>query len=197
MNEMKQLGHEAYLALRAGADVIEGDSYGDKVLRLADGTFLKLFRRKRLFSSAMWYPYAARFSDNAGALSQLGVPVPSVISVMRIESIERDVVHYHPLEGITLRALVRGGLESETERELKAKFNQFVVYLHDHGIYFRSLHLGNVVLLPDGRMGLIDFSDLRISPRPLPMYLRRRNVRRLEGIEGEKDWLDRSIVIGV
>jgi hypothetical protein len=62
---LKRLVHDDYLAMRAGATVLEADGFGDKVLRLADGTMLKLFRRKRLFSSAAWYPYAQRFADNA------------------------------------------------------------------------------------------------------------------------------------
>ena len=32
-------------------------------------------------------------------------------------------------------------------------------------VYFRSLHLGNVVRTPEGRMGLIDIADLRVSAR--------------------------------
>ena len=45
---MQTLEHDDYLALRAGATVLEHDRYGDKVLQLADGSYLKLFRRKRL-----------------------------------------------------------------------------------------------------------------------------------------------------
>jgi tRNA A-37 threonylcarbamoyl transferase component Bud32 len=193
---MIQLDHHAYLAMREGAEVIEDDYYGDKVLRLPDGSYLKLFRRKRLLSSAAWYPYAQRFADNAEALSNLGIPVPKIIAVMRIDSIRRDAVHYEPLAGAPLRALMRNGLGDDTERQLKAKFNEFVVRLHNAGVYFRSLHLGNVILSPDGRMGLIDFSDLRIFRSSLPNYLRRRNIRRIEGIEEEKHWIDRSIVLG-
>ena len=44
--------NQDFLALKAGAEILEEDAYGEKVLRLADGTLLKLFRRKRLISSA-------------------------------------------------------------------------------------------------------------------------------------------------
>jgi hypothetical protein len=91
------LEHDDYLAMRAGATVLEADSFGEKVLRLTDGTVLKLFRRKRLFSSAAWYPYARRFADNAAALDRLGIPVPQIIGVVRIPSLAREAVHYHPL----------------------------------------------------------------------------------------------------
>lgn len=187
---MKTLEHQEYLALRAGATVIERDGHGEKVLQLADGTFLKLFRRKRILSSAAWYPYAQRFADNAAGLAERGVPCPRVIDVFRITSIERDAVHYHPLAGTTLRALARQGLAPDTAAELKQRFNRFIAELHGKGIYFRSLHLGNVVLMPEGPFGLIDISDLRIHRRPLGKLLRRRNLRRLQETPGECEWLE-------
>ena len=164
--------NQDFLALKAGAEILEEDAYGEKVLRLADGTLLKLFRRKRLISSAAWYPYARRFADNAEALAKKGIRVPRVIAVARIPSVKRDAVHYHPLEGTTLRSLLRGGLDPETEARLKKLFTGFVIRLHALGIYFRSLHLGNVILTPSGELGLIDFSDLRVYARPLPVCKR-------------------------
>ncbi len=187
---MKQLEHADYLTMRAGAAVLEADGFGDKVLRLSDGTMLKLFRRKRFFSSAAWYPYAQRFADNAAALGKRGVPVPRVIEVMRIPSIARDAVHYHPLPGKTLRELCREGLAPETEQELKTGFTRFVIRLHDCGVYFRSLHLGNVVYTTDRRFGLIDIADVRIRGGRLSKNQRVRNLRRLQGIAGECEWVD-------
>ncbi|MGL1834102.1 lipopolysaccharide kinase InaA family protein [Rhodocyclaceae bacterium SMB388] len=192
---MKTLEHEAYLALREGAEVIEADGRGDKVLLLPDGNYLKLFRRKRLISSAAWSPYAQRFADNVVALAERGIPCPQVIAVYRIPSIERDAVHYHPLEGKTLRQLIRNGLTPESKQALRAAFNRFVKRLHDSGIYFRSLHLGNVVQTPQGELGLIDISDTRIHRKPLSRYWRARNLRRMEGIDGERDWIDRDTIL--
>lgn len=184
-----------FLALKAGAEVIESDPHGEKVLRLADGTILKLFRRKRLITSAAWYPYARRFVDNAEMLEQRGIPVPRVIAALRIPSVKRDAVHYQPLEGVTLRSLVRQGLDPETELGLKRRFTDFVIRLHALGIYFRSLHLGNVILTPSGELGLIDFSDLRVYRRPLPAFMRRRNIQRMLGMAGERDWIDSEAVL--
>ncbi len=62
---MVKLEYESFLSLREGAEVVEADGHGEKVLLLRDGTYRKLFRRKRLVSSAVWYPYSPRFSDNA------------------------------------------------------------------------------------------------------------------------------------
>lgn len=43
-----RLSHDAYLEMREGARVVEADRHGDKVLLLADGSYFKMFRRKRL-----------------------------------------------------------------------------------------------------------------------------------------------------
>ena len=186
---------DAYLALRAGATVIEADSFGEKVLLLVDGSMLKLFRRKRLLSSAAWYPYAERFADNASALRQRGIPVPEVIDVFRIPSIGRDAVHYHPLPGRTLRQLRREGLEPSREARLKDAFTHLLVELHEKGVYFRSLHLGNVVCTPDGRLGLIDIADARMSRRPLRRHQRIRNLQRLLKTAEESDWVDERAIL--
>lgn len=192
---MKKIDQAEYLALREGAEVLEADHCGEKVLRLTDGTIFKLFRRKRLLSSATLYPYARRFVANASVLAKLGIPVPRILQLARIQSIERDAVHYAPLAGTTLREMARAGLEPAQERALKEAFTRFVIGLHKKGIYFRSLHIGNVVYTPDGQLGLIDFSDLRIHPWPLGRYLRARNMRRMAGISEERDWLDLESII--
>lgn len=181
--------------MREGAEVLEADAYGDKVLRLADGTILKLFRRRRALSSATFYPYAQRFANNAMTLVRLGIPVPQMIDVLRIPSIARDAVHYAPLAGRTLRELVRAGLSPEREHELRGAFTRFVIGLHDRGVYFRSLHLGNVVCTPDGRLGLIDFSDLRVHPWSLGRYLRARNLRRMQDLPEDHPLLDVDAIV--
>lgn len=173
---METLSHDAYLSLHDGATLIESDGHGEKVLRLQDGSYLKLFRRKRLISSAAWYPYAQRFADNAVALRQREIPCPEVIGVFRIPSIRRDAVRYRPLAGAILRHVIRSGT---APARLPEQLGCFVAGLHAAGIYFRSLHLGNVVLTPAGELGLIDIADLRIYNRPLHQGERRRNLERL------------------
>lgn len=186
---MKTIDHQTYLKLREGAEALEIDGSGEKVLRLADGTFLKLFRRKRLISSALWYPYAQRFADNARRLQALGIAAPEVLEVFRVPAISRDVVHYRPLPGQTLRFLIRQGLSVELEKELKSRYADFVDYLCSRGVYFRSLHLGNVVLMPQGGFGLIDVADMLISGRPLSRLMRARQRRIMARIDCESGWV--------
>lgn len=171
---MKTLSEQAYQALREGAQVIEADDYGDKVLLLPDGTYLKLFRVKRLISSARLLPYSKRFVRNAEKLKKLGIPTVTVIESFKIPSIKRTAVHYQPLEGTTLRSLP-GGLDEAQACQLGA----FIRDLHDKGVYFRSLHLGNIVLTPENKLGLIDIADMRISRNPLTNFAAIRNFKQL------------------
>lgn len=192
---MDRLDISSYRALRAGAEVLEADGFGDKVLRLNDGRIIKLFRRKRLLSSASIYPYARRFVANARALEKIGVPVPSIVRLAHVREISRDVVIYQPLPGDTLRRINAAGLAAGQKARLRAALTGLIIRLHDAGIYFRSLHLGNVVCLPDERLGLIDFADLRQHPWPLGRYLRARNLRRMLAIADECDWVDEAAIL--
>lgn len=182
---MQPLDHTVYLGLREGADVLEADRQGDKVLRLADGSMLKLFRRKRLLTSALWSPYARRFADNCRTLQERGIECPRIRQVYRIRSIERDAVHYDPLPGRTLRQL----LGEEAPADLRARLGEFVARLHQNGIYFRSAHLGNVVLTPDNTLGLIDVADLRAYGKPLGKGLRLRNFKHMLRYRQDREWL--------
>ncbi|MGV0036432.1 MAG: toluene tolerance protein [Candidatus Azotimanducaceae bacterium WSBS_2022_MAG_OTU7] len=177
---MKSLTNEEYLEMRSGADVTAADEFGDKVLLLKDGTYLKLFRVKRLFTSARLFPYWRRFEKNAQALHALGVPTLKVIESIRLPELDRTGVHYEPLPGSTLREV------PEFDSKLVAKLGVFVKGLHDKGVYLRSLHLGNVVLTPEGELGLIDIADMKVYRGALRKGLRLRNLYHLWRYEQDR-----------
>ncbi|MCK2126809.1 toluene tolerance protein [Thauera aromatica] len=183
---MKTCSHEAFVVLTREATVIEQDRHGPKVMVLADGSYLKLFRRKRLLSSASWYPYAQRFVDNVHALRARGIPCPEVIDCFRVPAAGRDVVHYRPLPGTTLRQLITG---NQADPGLRQTLGRFIATLHERGIYFRSIHLGNVVLTAERRLGLIDVADMKTGRRPLSSWRRRRNAKHLLRIKVDRAWI--------
>lgn len=185
---MRALAYADYEALRKDAEVIEADFFGDKVLRLVDGNFMKLFRRKRLISSAAFSPYAQRFADNALELKKRGVPCPDVLATYRVAKIARDVVHYEPLPGLTLRQLIADPARFN-DPLLLAQFGRFVANLHNQGIYFRSLHLGNVVMTPENELGLIDIADMRTLRRPLRKNMCLRNFMHMRRYRNDHAWL--------
>ncbi|KPW41833.1 Toluene tolerance protein [Pseudomonas coronafaciens pv. atropurpurea] len=183
---MQALDHAHYLDLVQGAEVLEADGTGDKVLRLRDGSMLKLFRRKRLVSSAAWYPYAQRFADNCVTLANRDIPCPRVLTVCRIAEIERDAVHYEPLAGYTLRQLLGSALAAD---KLRTQLGRFIASLHEKGVYFRSAHLGNVILTPEGNLGLIDIADMKTYRHSLRKSLRLRNFKHMLRYQEDRQWL--------
>ncbi len=170
---MKKLSKDDFAALREGATVIEADLNGDKVLLLADGTYLKLFRVKRLFTTARFYPYSKRFVKNVRKLMEKGIPTVTVVETYRIPSISRTAVHYYPLTGKTLRKL------DKLDMILANKLGKFIRELHEKGVYFRSLHLGNIVVSQENRLGLIDVADMKVFNKPLPSDMRKRSFDHL------------------
>ncbi|XLX41027.1 toluene tolerance protein [Ectopseudomonas mendocina] len=184
---MQKLQHENYVHLREGSTTLEKDSCGEKVLLLSDGTILKLFRRKHLISSALLYPYAQRFANNASVLQRLDIPCPVVIDTYRIPSIQRDAVHYQPLPGVSLRQIRLQG--QNCPADLFERLGQFTALLHHKGIYFRSIHLGNVILTPEGELGLIDIADLQHQSRPLGRLKVERNFKHMLRDKDDSQWL--------
>lgn len=182
---MTPISHEQFLLLRDMAEVLEADHHGEKVLRLADGNILKLFRRKRLLSSAAVYPYAQRFADNTRALECRSILCPKILNVFRIAQIQRDAVHYAPLPGITLRQID----DEPTRSNLRPLLGEFIAQLHAKGVFFRSLHLGNIVLTPEGQLGLIDIADLRTQRSALGKFKRMRNFQHVLRDPRDQEWL--------
>lgn len=184
----KRLSDKDYQTLRKGAEVIEQDHDGDKVLRLQDGSFLKLFKVKSRFSSARFLPYSVRFANNAEKLHRLNIPTVQVISCYRIPSIARTAVNYQPLPGKTLRQALPL-LEGQEREHLLAENARLIARLHKLGVYFRSAHLGNILQQPDGTLGLIDIADMRFSHGALKKELRLRNFRHMARYEVDVSFL--------
>ncbi|WP_019339921.1 O-antigen ligase family protein [Stutzerimonas stutzeri] len=170
------------------ARVIEEDGHGVKVAELADGNYLKLFRRKRMVSSALWSPPSRRFAENAKQLQSLGVTVPSIDCFIRIPSARLEGIIYRPLPGDTLRNHWRNLGDTERDQDIR-QFGAFLGQLHQLGIYFRSLHLGNVLKQPDGSLGLIDVADMIISQHALSSSKRRRNLTHMLRYREDSQWL--------
>ena len=158
-----------------GAKILEADSYGAKVYLLQDGNIVKLFRRKRLLSSALLRPYSKRFIDNAAQLEKLGIPTLKVLAFYRLDKPGMTAVLYRPLPGETLRQIAEKNGFDWTEN--LPKLIELIRRLHAAGIYFRSLHLGNIVVPPDNAWGLIDVADMSFVRAPLSKKLVQRNLQ--------------------
>ena len=159
---MNKITDEEFRKLTRNAEVLMSDNYGVKVLQTPDWKIIKLYRLKKRFSSALLYPYALRFLRNSLALKKRGITTVDVESVYSVPGIKRDIVIYPRLAGTVLRDALKDST-GDSRKALLEHFAAFVAELHDKGIFFRSIHLGNILVLPDGTFALIDIGDMRFN----------------------------------
>lgn len=185
---MKNIDASQLDNLLIGAKVIEADGHGTKVAQLVGGDFIKLYRRKRLISSDLWELPAKRFAANAQGLQQRGIIAPYVLETFLISERRLSAVRYQPLPGDTLRNYLRDACDGDQSTKVE-NFGNFLGKLHESGVYFRSLHLGNVLLLPDHSLGLIDLSDMKFEGKALAHWKRRRNLQHILRYKEDIEWL--------
>lgn len=176
---MSQLSLTEYQQLTSDANVLAEDGFGEKVLHLRDGTMLKLFRVKRWWSSALFYNYAKRFFVNAQTLARKSIITVTALRYIDIPAIKRTGVIYQPLSGANIRDYATRH-NNALNAELITRLGAFIAELHNKGIYFRSLHLGNIVLTAENELGIIDIADLKINKKSLPFSLRLRNMQHMK-----------------
>jgi len=182
---MENISQTQYEELIKDTEIIEKDGFGLKVLDTHKGEMIKLFRRKRFFSTALFSPYAVRFVNNAKQLTELGIPTITINRLLWCASIKRHIVVYERLEGELLRDVLEQA--GDNRKQVFVKFAEFIATLHKKGVYFRSAHLKNILVLPCGEFGLIDISDMQIKSRTLSMSLRQRNFQHIFRYQEDKD----------
>lgn len=170
-----------FAAMQLGASVLEQDERGVKVLLLADGNILKIFRLRGIFTSSQLYSNARSFCRNAERLLKLGIPTISIIQLYHFAESSNTAVLYLPLAGDTIKTILQR--ESTHDGNLQdedcIKLGQFIANLHQFGIHFKSLHFGNIVRTPAGDLGLIDIADMRVFLWRLHFNTRVRSFKRL------------------
>lgn len=186
---LKKISKAELDRLTEGGTVLETEGSIFKVMLLPNQRIVKLFRRKRLLSSQIWRKYASRFEKNALELKQRGFITVDVESVFNVPEVERQGVIYKALEGDTLR----DWLPQHDEKACQEKFERlgaFIAEMHHKGILFRSLHLGNVLVLPDGGFGIIDISDMSFRAKgSLSVEQRIRNFHHMDRDNRDRRYL--------
>ncbi len=185
---VRNLSRAAFDTLQAHAQVIEEDGLGPKVQRLENGNFLKLFRGRRCYTSGSFNPYSERFAVNSERLQGMGIAAPKILDLYQLKDGSTAVL-YQPLPGQTLRQVMQSMGSPAVRQALVERFGKFLAVLHDKGIYFRSLHLGNVLLMDDGEFALIDIADMHLYPSALRIALRQRNLRHMQRYPEDRRWL--------
>jgi hypothetical protein len=144
--------------LQASGKTLEQDQRGIKVTLLPDGRILKVFWLRGFFTSSRVYSNARSFCRNAQRLQLRGIATVSHCELFHFAGSTDTAVIYQPLAGQTVREMLKMSQFNELTAQ---KLGQFIAELHKKGIYFRSLHCGNIVSTPSG-FGLIDIADLKI-----------------------------------
>lgn len=139
-----------------------------------DGTITKLWaRKKKLFSSATLYPYSNRFVDNARELNRRGIVTPEIINHAAVENSHIKIVTYRSLPGRSIRESLKTNPSSVNIEELC----HYISELHDKGILFRGMHLGNIIQRSGAEgYALIDFTDVKFFSKPVPLLRRAANL---------------------
>jgi serine/threonine protein kinase len=171
-----QLMTQAELArLQAGGKTLEQDGRGIKVTLLPDGNIFKLFKLRGFFTSSRVYSNARSFCRNAQRLQRLNIATVNVVQLYHFTHTTDTAVFYEPIAGETVKTLLKNQQFSSQDCE---NLGQFIAELHKKGVYFRSLHCGNIVKTASG-FGLIDIADMKIYSWSLWFNTRLRNFKRL------------------
>ncbi len=170
---MKKISRQELDALCLNGKSIDSQGGYPCVVLHPDGTITKIWAvKKRLLSSNTLSPYSKRFVNNAAKLKKRGVIVPEIISHASVRGTHIKTVTYRSLPGESIREI----LKHSPELVHVPSLCRYIHSLHEKGIFFRSIHLGNIIRLPGGEYGLIDFTDVTFTRHPVSLVRRAANL---------------------
>ncbi len=106
--------------------------------------------------------HEARFLQEARAAGRLSHPAIVTIYEMGREG-DIAFMAMELLEGTDLRELIHGGqLTPSQSVTIAAAVAEGLAYAHEHGIVHRDVKPGNIMVLPDGRVKIMDFGIARL-----------------------------------
>ncbi len=170
---MDNLSSIQFERLVEGARVLTQGRRGPCVYLTPAGKVVKLFRQKGWWSSNRLYPYARRFARNAERLRELGFTSVNVERLAECRDLKAHLVVYPLLPGETIRELAA---RAEDQQRALAGLPAYLSALHHSGVYYKALHLGQVLARADGSFALIDIHSTRFFPRPLSVNDRVANL---------------------
>jgi hypothetical protein len=146
-----------------------------KVIEKNGDTIIKFFySNKKKLSSDKIKPRYQRFCENIQLLQKYGYAVPHLLKTQSCSDLKVHIVHYLKIEGREVRNTTQNGDLTSIPGIAK-----LLADLHAKGIFFRSIHLGNLLQKADGELALIDIADVRFKSSPLSLSVRYRNLKHL------------------
>jgi serine/threonine protein kinase len=146
-----------------------------KVFEKNGNTIIKLFYpKKSKLSSDRIRPRAMRFYHNVKLLQKYGYNAPVVTKVQFCPDLKIYLMYYAKIQGCDVRNLAKNG-----KLDIIRHVAHLLANLHTNGIFFRSVHLENLLYQPDGQFALLDVTDVRFKRKALTFYSRYRNLKHL------------------
>lgn len=154
-----------------------------KLFESKSDEMIKIFYPRRKFISSNQYkPYALRFRNNAEQLRTLGFITPTIKTLQYCPDLNTYIISYDKLPGVDFRVF------SQNNKGIIHTLAAFIAKLHQKGIFFRSIHLENLLRLNNGDIALLDIVDIQFKKRAISSYLRFRNLKHLFQIKEDKQF---------
>ncbi|OUS03049.1 hypothetical protein A9Q81_08115 [Gammaproteobacteria bacterium 42_54_T18] len=169
------------------SSLLEGEVNKPKVLLDANGYIYKFFYQPdRKLSSRTLFPPFKQFVKNSKILLKRNVQTVSICDTMTAEDKRFDAIRYQAIEGHDFREHLK--LSGHSEISI---ITDIMAELHCRGVFFRAIHLGNILHQPNGDYALIDISDCWFSIGQLNAFKRARNLAHLMSYHSDKSYFSR------
>lgn len=177
---MRQFNRHQLDQFIAQHTIIQGTPARPGVMQSGDNEMVKAFYRRKAISTSRLVPQAKRFTTNSRLLLERDIAAPIVKDVVWCPDYPVHMVIYDRIDGKDLRELC-----GELGPEQLSMLPDFLAGLHNQGVYFRAIHLANLVFDGD-TIHLVDISDLRLRESALGVFARARNLAHLMNSELDK-----------
>ncbi len=135
---------------------------------------IKIFNVRGYISSGFFNTYASRIIKNSIKLKDHEISSIEITNELAFQYNNRlSGVSYKYIPGKTYR-----DLGNKITKEMITDLAKYISIIHKKGIYFRAMHLGNI-LLHNKKLFLIDIAKIHFYPWPLFIFTRARAFRRM------------------
>ena len=135
---------------------------------------IKIFNVRGYISSGFFNTYASRIIKNSIRLKEHEIPSIEITNELAFQYNKRlSGVSYKYIPGKTYR-----DLGNKITKEMITDLAKYISIIHKKGIYFRAMHLGNI-LLYNKKLFLIDIAKIHFYPWSLFIFTRARAFRRM------------------
>jgi hypothetical protein len=154
--------------------VEKADDLGHRKTFHKKNEIIKIFNVRGYISSGFFNTYASRIIKNSIKLKEHEIPSIEITNELAFQYNNRlSGVSYKYIPGKTYR-----DLGNKITKEMITDLAKYISIIHKKGIYFRAMHLGNI-LLHNKKLFLIDIAKIHFYPWPLFIFTRARAFRRM------------------